>query len=322
MKRLFSCFLVLVALLTTLSACGSSDSEPSFDLESILKQLENGYSSDFSSKEKFTEGFYTYVVENEGATIIAVNASISGDITIPTFLGDYPVRSINNGAFSFCESLTSITMPPTLTDIRYSAFFNCDKLTSVHLNSGLKAIGACAFRQCDKLTSIAIPDGVIYLGEEAFYSCSSLTSVTLGTGITEIKKYTFAGCSMTSIVIPDGVTSIAESAFQYCSDMVSITLPDSVTEIHSDAFTECNNLLYVYYGGNEEGAEELIKQVDKYNFEYAVWYCNDGEKENGTSAAEILAIVLGILAVGAMIATVLLYRRSKSCPQNVKGEAV
>ena len=69
-----------------------------------------------------TEGYYTYTVSNGEATITGVSTSISGNVTIPSTLGGYPVTSIGSSAFNHCTGLTSITIPESVVSIGSSAF--------------------------------------------------------------------------------------------------------------------------------------------------------------------------------------------------------
>ena len=66
------------------------------------------------------------------------------------------IRSIGDYAFSYCNSLTSITLPDSLTSIGDSAFSSCKSLTSITLPDGLTSIGAYAFYYCPSLT-LTIP---------------------------------------------------------------------------------------------------------------------------------------------------------------------
>ena len=150
-------------------------------------------------------------------------------------IGDY--------AFSGCSSLTSLTLPSSVTSIGGHAFELCSGLTSLTLPSSVTSIGEFAFRYCSGLTSLTIPSGVTTIDYYAFAGCSSLTSLTLPSSVTSIGGHAFAWCSgLTSLTLPSSVTSIGGHAFEACSGLTSLTLPSSVTEIDWSAFERCNNL--------------------------------------------------------------------------------
>ena len=122
---------------------------------------------------------------------------------------------IGEYVFYACSSLTSITLPPLVTEIGNSAFYDCRGLTSLILPSGVTKIGNSAFSVCSGLTSITLPSGVTEIGNSAFSGCSGLTSLTLPSGVTEIGNSAFEGCSgLTSLTLPSGVTKIGSSAFK------------------------------------------------------------------------------------------------------------
>ncbi|MEE1026652.1 MAG: leucine-rich repeat domain-containing protein, partial [Acutalibacteraceae bacterium] len=168
MKKLLSVFLVVVMIVTALP----------------LTNLNLTVSAE-------TDGYYTYEVDNGEANITRANNSISGDITIPSTLGGYPVTNIGDCAFYYCKSLTSVTIPDSVTSIGSWAFSGCSSLTSVKIGDSVTSIGEYAFSRCSSLTSVTIPDSVTSIGSDAFYCCSGLTSV----------------------IIPDSVLNIGNGAF-------------------------------------------------------------------------------------------------------------
>ena len=123
------------------------------------------------------------------------------------------------------------------------AFSDCSSLTSLTLPSSVTSIGGHAFEKCSGLTSLTLPSSVTSIGEFAFRYCSGLTSLTIPSGVTTIDYYAFADCrGLTSLTLPSSVTSIGGHAFESCSGLTSLTLPSSVTEIDRSAFERCNNL--------------------------------------------------------------------------------
>ena len=153
------------------------------------------------------------------------------------------VTSIGGHAFEKCSGLTSLTLPSSVTSIGEFAFRYCSGLTSLTIPSGVTTIDYYAFADCRGLTSLTLPSSVTSIGGHAFAWCSGLTSLTLHSSVTSIGDYAFAWCSgLTSLTLPSSVTSIGGHAFESCSGLTSLTLPSSVTEIDRSAFERCNNL--------------------------------------------------------------------------------
>ena len=107
------------------------------------------------------------------------------------------MNSIEYDAFENCTSLTSVTIPSSVTSIDYGAFAGCSTLSAVEINcqdvgnwfsgmisikelklgSGVKKIGSTAFSNCKELTDVycyaeTVPstDGNVFYGSYIEYS--------------------------------------------------------------------------------------------------------------------------------------------------------
>ena len=165
-------------------------------------------------------------------------------------------RVIADGAFEGCTSLTSVTIPNSVTSIGWRAFEGCKSLTSMVVASGNSTYDSrdnCnAIIETATNTLIAgcqnttIPNSVTSIGDQAFRDCKSLKSVTIPNCVTSIGDWAFTGCSsLTSVTIPNSVTSIGWGAFEGCSSLKSVTIPNSVTSIGCWAFWDCKSLTSV-----------------------------------------------------------------------------
>jgi len=180
-------------------------------------------------------GMLVSVVLPQGIT--RIDSGYSG------YFGEDGVHYEGVGAFRKCSSLTSITIPNSVTSMGDWAFKWCTGLTSITIPNSVTSIGGCAFYKCSSLTSVTIPEGVTHIGACAFSGCSSLTSITIPNSVTSIDGIAFEGCSsLTSVTIPESVTHIGCNAFQGCSSLTSIKIPESVTHIGYYAFSGCSSL--------------------------------------------------------------------------------
>ena len=233
-------------------------------------------------KEAFQVGelMYQASADGKGAAVTKYVDNKLTAIVIPEQISYanylYNVVSIGDYAFAGCYSLTSVTIPNSVTNIGEKAFCSCSSLTSITIPNSVTSIEGGAFRECSLLTSITIPSCVTNIGHKAFSYCTSLESIVIASGNTRydsrnncnaiietsdntlvagcqntiipnsvmaIGDDAFRGCSqLTSITIPNSVTSIGWYAFRDCDQLISITIPNSVTSIGSEAFRACSQL--------------------------------------------------------------------------------
>lgn len=141
--------------------------------------------------------------------------------------GTYSIRKgtkiICDVSFCYCESLSNIVIPDSVT-----------------------SIGNMAFCRCRSLRDIVIPEGVTSIRNGTFWGCISLKEVAIPNSITSIGDWVFTGCSsLRSIVIPDGVTSIGNGAFWGCSSFLIkyISIPKSVVCLNGNPFAKWDGKL-------------------------------------------------------------------------------
>ena len=174
-----------------------------------------------------------------GATIEAFNGTGGTTSDVETYLAN----EIPNSAFSGHKRFKSIILPTTTTSISDYAFYYCDSLTSFTIPSTVTTIGYGSFESCSRLRSIVIPPSVTDLGPYAFYYCDSLASVSLSPLLTHISKSTFEDCrKLSQITIPSSIKVIGENAFSDCYALSSVTIPSSVDSILQNAFYDCLGL--------------------------------------------------------------------------------
>lgn len=105
------------------------------------------------------------------------------------------VRKILQGTLMNCESLTSVSIPGSVTIIGACSFLGCKNLRRVELREGLRTIDVAAFMGCSNLESIVIPEGVRIIAHDAFKGCIGLIRIALPTSVSIIGRGAFEGCT-------------------------------------------------------------------------------------------------------------------------------
>ena len=244
------------------------ETEPS---ESYVYTDENGYVIYYDGKVKalinYTGNETKLTIPDDITELNCFALSDCYNITSVTFGENSQLTSIGDGAFNWCESLESITIPDSVTSIGEGAFCCCAKLTSITIPDGVKSIGNHAFAGCTALESITIPDSVLSIGYSAFEGCTALKNITIPGSVLSIGDNAFKECTaLESATISEGVKSIGDNAFYNCTNLVNVSLPDSLTSISFNTFYGCTNLQTyddgtAYYLGNSENHYLVLVSV-------------------------------------------------------------
>ncbi len=204
-------------------------------------------------------------------------------VNIPSEINGTPVTTIGNAAFRD-SSVTSVTIPASVTEIGANAFAGCTNLTSVTyggdwsnltIQSGNPAVEDAAkdaanaplfdfefilnntavivtnYKYNGAAADVTIPSRyqgkpVTTIGHAAFFN-SAVTSVTIPDSVTSISDEAFINCpKLTNISIPNSVAYIGFSAFSSCTSLKSITLPSSLSFISGALFLGCSQLTTIH----------------------------------------------------------------------------
>ena len=211
----------------------------------------------------------------DSVTTIAKNA-FSGCNVLKNIKISAGLENIPKGLFTNMTSLEMVTFGENskLKSIDEDAFYYCTSLTSIQLPESLESIGAGAFGYCN-LHEFDMPDNVISIGTDFLDNNKNLETLKFSSGLTSIgntypseyymlkslKKvsfgknskletigdYTFEHCeNLEEFEMPDGVKSIGYNAFAYCESLKSITLPSTLNSIGASAFEGDVGLTDVY----------------------------------------------------------------------------
>ena len=213
--------------------------------------------------------------------------SISRDIEESEF-GEIKQQSLNSykvklgteiicdSAFSECESLQGIIIPPSVRLIGDYAFYNCENLEFVGLCEGIECIGAKAFAGCNDLESLRLPQSLKTIESDSITGVQNIVSdsedyfclnnclftkdkhtllyffqngedsLEIPYGVEKIGDNAFSESIIHKVTIPKTVTEIGKNAFADCSYLEKIIIPQSVEKIGSGAFAGCVKLFGVH----------------------------------------------------------------------------
>lgn len=173
---------------------------------------------------------------------VAVYGRPTGDIIIPSYINHYGqyIQVTGISSFESQDSVTSISLPESITVISPGTFVNCTALTSINIPSSVTTIYEATFYGCTSLTSINIPDAVTTIEYNAFTGCSALTSINIPNAT--IAPLAFQDClGLTTLTIGSGVQEIDPQSFLNCPSLASISVSESNSVY--DSRENCNAII-------------------------------------------------------------------------------
>ena len=128
------------------------------------------------------------------------------------------------------DRLVSLVLPDGLTQINDKTFYDCTSLTSLTLPSSISSIGSFAFARTNDLSFNLKGNGILSTDE---------TGKMLIIGNTLMAWPSASGLA----VIPEGIISIGENAFMGSTKITGLRIPSSMVTIPARAFVGCINLV-------------------------------------------------------------------------------
>ena len=172
-------------------------------------------------------------------------------VILPSTINSWPVTKIGEDALKDHATITSVTIPASVTEIGSNAFAGCTNLTSVHyegdwsnltIQSGNPAVQDAANEQLFDFEFILNNTAVIVNSYNGTAADVTIPSRYKGKPVTAINNAVFPNSAVTSVTIPDSVTAIPDAAFANCPQLTNISIPNSVTYIGFFAFGSCTSL--------------------------------------------------------------------------------
>ena len=226
-------------------------------------------------------------------------------LIIPEQIDGTTIIGIGYSAFSYNDTITSITLPETITSIGEKAFYSCDELVEVNIPKNVTQIGRTAFYGCYKISEITIPENVTSIGKQAFAYCYGLTTLhynavscddldkslypfmcvgqqsdgvvlTIGKDVEYLPNflfnysYTSEKPNIITLVLEKGCNIESIGSYWYCPD-VSAVYVDSLTD-----WFNCNIRVFsehdMYVNNSKLTSITLTSTMPLY--EYAFAYCS------------------------------------------------
>lgn len=225
---------MLAVSTSALAGCGCNNS-------SSGNKQQPGYTVVATQPDLQDETFGFYII-NPDEVMLTRYFGDTADVVIPDTFQGYKVSFIGHSVFN-SDSLQTVTVPDSVTDIQDYAFAS---------NINLKRI--------------KLPETLQYLGTNVFFNCQSLESIELPASLKKIDSFAFCASGLKSITIPesDTLTSLPQFAFYQCPNLEEVILPVTMTNIPDDAFNDCPDNLVLKVPANSYSESYAKRNNIKY----------------------------------------------------------
>ena len=145
-----------------------------------------------------------------------------GDVVVPAEIDGFTVDVIGINVFKG-DTITSLTLPETVLELRSNSVASCEKLTSVTLPQSLVVINRMNFFSCNALSEVTIPASVRYIGDTSFRFCDALRKITFEGVCPAIDMDCFSVLPDDAVAyVPDDQLEAYTAAFENAGSTVSV----------------------------------------------------------------------------------------------------
>lgn len=145
-----------------------------------------------------------------------------GDVVVPAEIDGFTVDVIGINVFKG-DTITSLTLPETVLELRSNAVASCEKMTSVTLPQSLVVINRMNFFSCNALSEVTIPASVRYIGDTSFRFCDALRKITFEGVCPAIDMDCFSVLPDDAVAyVPDDQLEAYTAAFENAGSTVSV----------------------------------------------------------------------------------------------------
>lgn len=232
--------------------------------------LPEGYNFPFAQIKEIKDGAF-YPTQNLPANLdLSAVETIEGmafaNCAMKTVKLGSSLTTLGEGAFNYCDQLTSVNIPGGVNSLTSNTFYGCNKLTNVTFDYGSTALtlddgtfNYATTLTIDRKISGTTPFSTsevtkVALGSHMATISSAISSLNLSqyTGLTELEllegwtEVPYGAfkdlATVTTLTLPEGLETIGQEAFNGCTGLTAVTIPGTMKQINSNAFKGCTNL--------------------------------------------------------------------------------
>ena len=155
--------------------------------------------------------------------------------------------TLGDEVFSYCESLSEVSLPERLTSLGIRTFYACKSLPRITLPNSIKYVNVETFRECSLLSEVVLPEALDSIGEQAFRDCKALKGVFLPATLKKIGREAFRYCNnITELLLPGSIETMDRYAFANLGKLSSLTIQEGLSVLGEEAFKSCGSLKNIY----------------------------------------------------------------------------